>query len=332
VTAPTPESPRRPSSFAVRIVAKRTIATDIVLFELAAPDGADLPPFTAGGHIPIRVPNGRMRTYSLCNDPATLNRYDIAVKREANGRGGSISLIDQTAVGDLLTVGRPRNLFPLTGNPARYIFIAGGIGITPFRSMMAHLQRTGDKPFKLYYFTRSADHMAFRDEFMDPGLRGRVTLHHDGGDPAQAFDLWPALEHPKGAYVYCCGPRGLMDAVRDMTGHWPQSAVHFEDFGTANLAPSKLTPPVNAAFTIRLAKSGLTLTVPPDRTILDVVRAAGVEAASSCESGTCGTCFTGLLGGEADHRDHSLTDTERARAMLICVSRGKAGTELVLDL
>jgi phthalate 4,5-dioxygenase reductase component len=330
VTAPAPESPRRLSSFAVCIVAKRTIATDIILFELVAADGAELPPFTAGGHIPIRVPNGRMRTYSLCNDPATLDRYDIAVKREANGRGGSISLIDQTAVGQLLTVGRPRNLFPLTGNPASYIFIAGGIGITPIRSMIAELQRTGNKPFKLYYFTRSADQMAFRDEFADASLRDRVTLHHDGGDPGKAFDLWPVLEHPTGAHVYCCGPRGLMDAVRDMTGHWAQSAVHFEDFGTANLTPAKL--PINAAFTIRLARSGLTLTVPPDRTILDVVRAAGVEAASSCESGTCGTCFTGLLGGDADHRDHSLTDAERTRAMLICVSRGKAGAELVLDL
>jgi phthalate 4,5-dioxygenase reductase component len=234
--ADTPAQGRK-RSLALRITAKREIAQDIHFFDLQWPDGGILPEFTAGAHIPVRIPNGRMRSYSLCNDPTERHRYCLAVKRDSGGRGGSINLIDATAVGDTLTIAPPRNLFPLEGNPASYIFIAGGIGITPIRSMIAHLTAIGGKPFKLFYFTRSPEQMAFRDEFTPPALQDKATLHHDGGDPAKAFDLWPVLEHPKAAHIYCCGPRGLMNAVRDMTGHWPKSAVHFEDF-SAGITPA----------------------------------------------------------------------------------------------
>jgi phthalate 4,5-dioxygenase reductase component len=318
----------RKRGITVRIVAKREIAQDIHFFDLQLPDGGDLPAFSAGAHIPVRVPNGRMRSYSLCNDPTERHRYCLAVKRDSNGRGGSINLIDATVVGDTLNIAPPRNLFPLEGNPASHIFIAGGIGITPIRSMIAHLTASGAKPFKLYYFTRSPEQMAFRDEFLAPAFGGKVTLHHDGGDPAKAFDLWPVLETPKGAHIYCCGPRGLMDAVRDMTGHWSRSAVHFEDFG-AGIAPAKVA--TDAAFTVKLAKTGLTLAVPADKSILEVIRAAGIDAASSCESGTCGTCRCSLLSGTAEHRDMVLAEHERAKSIMICVSRAKGG-ELVLDM
>jgi phthalate 4,5-dioxygenase reductase component len=310
----------------LRIAAKREIAQDIHFFDLQLPDGGALPEFTAGAHIPVRVPNGRMRSYSLCNDPTERHRYCLAVKRDGQGRGGSVNLIDGTEVGDTLTIAPPRNLFPLVGNPTSTILIAGGIGITPIRSMIAHLTAEG-KPFKLYYFTRSPEQMAFRDEFSSPDLRGKITMHHDGGDAAKAFDLWPVLETPKAAHIYCCGPRGLMDAVRDMTGHWPSSAVHFEDFGAGIAAPAAADP----AFTVKLARTGSTLAVPPGQSILEVVRAAGIDAASSCESGTCGTCRCPLLSGEADHRDHVLAEHERATNIMICVSRAKGG-ELVLDL
>lgn len=223
-------APGRKRGLVLQITAKREIAQDIHFFDLQLPDGGELPAFTAGAHIPVRIPNGRMRSYSLCNDPTERHRYCLAVKRDSNGRGGSINLIDATAIGDTLTIASPRNLFPLEGNPANYIFIAGGIGITPIRSMIAHLTATSDTPFKLYYFTRSPEQMAFRDEFTAPEFHGKVTLHYDVGDPTQAFDLRPVLEHPKAVHIYCCGPRGLMDAVRNMTSHWPKSAVHFEDF------------------------------------------------------------------------------------------------------
>jgi len=310
----------------VRISAKEPVAEDICLFELRAPDGGPLPAFTPGAHLGVRVPTGEMRKYSLCNDPDETDRYMIAVKKDHGGRGGSVSLIDQTKEGDELAVTPPRNDFELKAGPSSYIFIAGGIGITPIRAMIKHLIATKGKPFKLYYFTRTPAMMAFREEFNEPAFRGKVVIHHDGGDPEKAYDLWPVLEEPKGAHIYCCGPRGLMEAVRDMTGHWSSAAVHFEDFGAAKARPEDNTP-----FVVRLAKSGESYEVPVDKSILEVLREAGKTLPSSCESGTCGTCRTRLVEGEADHRDLALSDHERARNIMICVSRAKS-PELVLDL
>ncbi len=272
------------------------------------------------------MPNGETRKYSLCNSCEDRDRYVITVKRENGGRGGSISLIEQTQEGDQLAVTPPRNDFELKPGPASYIFIAGGIGITPIRSMIKHVMATSAKPFKLYYFTRSPEMTAFREEFSGPEFRGKVVIHHDNGDPEKAYDLWPVLEEPKGAHVYCCGPRPLMEAVRDMTGHWSSSAIHFEDFGA-----SRARPEDNTLFTVRLAKSGESFDIPVDKTILEVLREAGKVLPSSCESGTCGTCKTKLLSGEADHRDLALSEHERARHIMICVSRAKS-RELVLDL
>jgi phthalate 4,5-dioxygenase reductase subunit len=301
-------------------------AADIRQFELRREDGGALPEFTPGAHLHVQVPNGASRRYSLCNDPAERERYVIAVKREAAGRGGSISLVDGARDGNLLTITALRNDFVLGCNPASYIFIAGGIGITPILSMIRHLQSSGGKPFKLYYLTRSAELTAFHAELNAPGYRGKVFVHHDNGDPAQAFDLWPVLEQPRGAHVYCCGPRPLMEAVRDMTGHWSAAAMHFEDFGAAAAAASADTD-----FTIRLARSGATYSVPAGTSILEILRQNGHNIASSCEAGSCGTCRTRLLGGEADHRDLVLAEHERASEIMVCVSRARGG-ELVLDL
>lgn len=310
----------------VTIADKQMIAQDICLFELRPLNGEPLAPFTPGAHLGITVPNGEMRKYSLCNDPDEADRYVIAVKKELGGRGGSVSLIDETQTGDEIAITPPRNDFALKPGPSSYILIAGGIGITPIRAMIKHLMATRAKPFKLYYFTRCPEMMAFRDEFMAPEFRGKVVIHHDGGDPDKAYDLWPVLEEPKGAHLYCCGPRGLMEAVRDMTGHWSSAAVHFEDFGAAKARPEDNTP-----FTVVLAKSGERFEVPIDKSILEVLREAGKILPSSCESGTCGTCRTRLVSGEPDHRDLALAEHERARNIMICVSRAKSA-ELVLDL
>ena len=311
----------------LRVLSTARIATDIHQFELARADGGDLPEFTPGAHLRVRVPSGQIRCYSLTNDPAERHRYVIAVKREAAGRGGSASLVDGVAAGGQLPVSAPRNAFALTGKPASYLFIAGGIGITPILSMMRHLEAAGGKPFKLYYLTRSPEMTAFRDELAAPERRGRVVIHHDGGDPAAGYDLWPVLEQPKGAHVYCCGPRGLMEAVKDMTGHWPTSAVHFEDFGIGAAQATADDRP----FTVRLARSGQEFAVPAGASLLDTLRARGVKVASSCESGTCGTCRTRLIAGEADHRDLVLAPHERAGNIMVCVSRARSDT-LILDL
>lgn len=311
----------------VRVARAEQAAEGIQLFELIALDGGDLAPFTAGAHIFVRAPNGLVRRYSLCNDPNERDRYAIAVKREADGRGGSASLVDETRPGDELHISAPRNDFALAGNPASYLFIAGGIGITPILSMVRFLRTSGGRPFKLYYLSRSPAETAFRDELSQPELRGKVVLHHDGGDPERAYDLWPVLEQPKGAHLYCCGPRGLMESVRDMTGHWSSSSVHFEDFGAGQAARAADDAPLR----VRLARSGDVVDVPAGVSILEALRMTGRQLASSCESGTCGTCRVGLVSGDVDHRDLALSDHERAHTILVCVSRARS-PELVLDL
>jgi phthalate 4,5-dioxygenase reductase component len=273
------------------------------------------------------VPNGETRRYSLCNDPAEQDRYVIAVKREAAGRGGSMSLVDGAKIKDELLVSAPRNDFELTGNPASYLFIAGGIGITPILSMIRGLRSTGGRPFKLYYLTRSPEMTAFREELTAPDYRGKVVIHHDHGHPDKSYDLWPLVEQPKGAYLYCCGPRGLMEAVRDMTGHWSSASVHFEDFGAGKAARAADDQP----FRVRLARSGEVIDIPAGKSALEVLRAKGYQISSSCESGTCGSCKVGLLEGEADHRDLVLSDHERANTFMVCVSRAYS-PELLLDL
>ena len=167
---------------------------------------------------------------------------------------------------------------------------------------------------------------AYREEFAAPELRGKVVVHHDHGDPGKSLDLWPVLEKPKGTHLYCCGPKGLMDAVRDMTGHWPTSAVHFEDFGAGKTARTADDKP----FVVRLGEDGEPIDVPANVSILEALRAQGHRIPSSCESGTCGTCRMKLLAGEADHRDLVLTDTERLSEIMVCVSRAHS-PELVVD-
>jgi phthalate 4,5-dioxygenase reductase component len=221
----------------LQLTAKQQIATDIHAFELRDPTGAQLPAFTAGAHVPVRVPNGRMRRYSLCNDPAERDRYVIAVKREAGGTGGSISLVDDTKTGDPLALANPRNEFELDAAAPGFLFIAGGIGVTPMRSMIMHLMGSDRRPFTLYYFTRSPEMTAFRDEFSRPALAPHVVLHHDGGEPTRGFDLGPVLATPTGDHIYCCGPKGLMNTVRRLSSHWPQAQVHFEDFNSGDAAP-----------------------------------------------------------------------------------------------
>ena len=308
----------------LRVAQADMIADDIRAFELVRADGGELPEFTAGAHVAVQVPNGSLRKYSLCNDPADRDRYVIAVKGEDPGTGGSRSMVDQAKVGDDVMVSPPRNNFALVKSPAGYLFIAGGIGITPIMSMVRHLAGSGGR-FKLVYCTRNVDGTPFRDELAAPALRGKVIIHHDGGDLARAYDLWPLLEQPKGQHLYCCGPRGMMAAVRDMTGHWPASAVHFEAF----TEPARRKPD-DRPFTVRLARSGETVAVPVGVTILEALRAAGHAVPSSCESGSCGTCRTALISGEADHRDLVLAEHERHNTIMVCVSRAKSD-ELAID-
>ncbi|MEP6702173.1 MAG: PDR/VanB family oxidoreductase [Betaproteobacteria bacterium] len=301
----------------LRVQHAALIAQDIRELRLADPDGSELPPFTPGSHLLIQAPGGMTRRYSLTNPPSERAHYQIAVKRDAQGRGGSISMVDDINVGDLVHVSLPRNEFELNENAPSYIFIAGGIGITPIRSMVRHLQNTSGKPFKLFYLTRAPAMTAYLDEFSATDFQSRAVIHHDHGNPDQSFDLWPFLEKPKGAHIYCCGPSVLMDAVRDMTGHWPTSAIHFEDFSARNVAHARDDKP----FLVRFGATGELIEVAADQSILEALRSQGHRVPSSCESGTCGSCRMKLLAGVADHRDLVLTDSERQREIMVCVSR-----------
>jgi len=315
----------QPGMMPLRVTRNDKIADGINLIEFRDLDGKPLPEFTAGAHIAIRVPNGLLRKYSLCNDPSERDRYQVAVKREANGRGGSANLIDSVKAGDRLMVAPPVNDFALPPRAQDFLFIAGGIGITPIMAMIREVQRQG-KRFRLFYCTRSPQTTAFAGELSAPEFKGLVTIHHDRGDPACSLDLKPILAERKNReHLYCCGPRPLMEAVRHMTDHWSSTAVHFEAFSEAETHKAGDKP-----FRVRLARSGKVLEVPVTKTILEVLRESGLDVPSSCETGTCGTCRTKLLAGEADHRDLVLADHERKDQIMICVSRARSD-EITID-
>ncbi|MFM0089396.1 PDR/VanB family oxidoreductase [Paraburkholderia sediminicola] len=313
------------------VTARTEIAEDIFLFELRAPDRAALPTFTPGAHLLVRTPAGSERRYSLCNAPAEHDRYVIAVKLDASGRGGSASMVRDVQVGMRLEVAAPENYFPLTDGASSYLLIAGGIGITPLRAMIAELDaRNAD--YRLLYCTRTPESTAFLDELATPELAARVTVHHDYGKRERSVALAPFLAAREGdTHLYCCGPRPLMQAVREAASHWPSSAVHFEDFGTSEFTGPHGETHGEKAFTVRLARSGECVSVQPGQTILDALRAHGIDTPSSCEAGTCGSCRTRLIAGEVEHRDFVLDEDEYDSAIMICVSRARSD-EIVLDI
>lgn len=304
---------------------KCMLTDDICEFELCDPSGASLPEFTPGAHVNITTPAGHVRSYSLSNDHAETHRYVIAVKRERDGRGGSRSIVDEAHEGTCILLSPPSNAFALV-DAKRCLLIAGGIGITPILAMLRAVVRRGAVQVQLIYCTRSARQTAYRPELLAPPFAALVTLHHDLGRPSDAFDFWPLFRTPDPAtHIYCCGPTPLMEHVRALTMHWPESAIHFEDFAGVSAVNEN-----GIAFRIRRAASGEVYEVPANRSALDALRNAGFKMRSSCESGTCGTCRTRLVSGEVEHRDLVLTELERRQYMMPCVSRA-AGDEIELD-
>ena len=313
----------------VRLQSIAKEADEIASFELAAFDGRDLPPFAAGAHVDVHLPGGLVRQYSLCNPPSERHRYVVAVLREAGGRGGSLAMHDSLHVGDVLTISEPQNHFPLHEEARRHLLIAGGIGVTPLLAMVHRLNAIG-ADYELHYCTRIAEKTAFR-AVLNRIASERVHYHHDGGDPGKGVDLTKLLwTHEMGTHLYCCGPAGLMAAVKTASGHWPVGTVHFEFFAPPPAAPAGQAA-ADGSFEIKLAASGESFVVPADKTILQVLRDHGYDLDSSCESGTCGTCMTALVEGEPDHRDFVLDDDQRQSHIMVCVSRAKSAT-LVLDL
>ncbi len=317
--------------FGVRVAAIQDQTPRIREFELVG-DGAALPPFEAGAHIEVAVGEGVIRSYSLANDPRDTDRYVIAVLREPDGRGSSW-LHGSVQVGDTLQIAGPRNAFPLREEAAEHVLVAGGVGITPIRSMIHRLQAIG-APFRVIYCTRTAADTAYRAELLD-AHGPRLLLHHDEGDAGRSLDLAAALrDRPVGAHAYVCGPRGLIEAAKAATAHWPAGTVHVELFASP---PPEALCAADAGgdqpFEVVLARSGRTLHVPADKSILEVLLGAGVKTPYVCREGWCGNCETVLLGGKADHRDDILEDDQKAAqdTIHICISRAMPGEQLILD-
>lgn len=316
----------------VRVVRSWREAEGIQAYELRPAEGDALPAFEPGAHLDVHVPGGPVRQYSLCNDAQETHRYVIAVQRDAGGRGGSRALHDGVREGDTLCVGPPRNSFPLLFARS-YVLVAGGIGITPLLAMARVLQRTG-ADWRLHYCTRSPERTAFLAELAAAPFAERVHVHHDGGDAARAMDMRGVLAtRPPGARLYCCGPAGLMKAVREAaTFHqWPREKVHFESF-TAEGAGAALSAE-DTEFDVTIRSTGQVLRVPRGQSVLNVLRRNGLKVPSDCEAGSCGTCVTRVCEGQPEHRDSFFTPGEPAGdgRMLICVSRAKS-KQLVLDL
>ena len=318
-----PEGAPEAERLRMRVAARRALTPHIDEFVLEPVGDATLPPFGAGAHVTVRTPSGAMRRYSLIGPGESPQSYTIALKREPQSRGGSASMHDEASVGHELEVFAPENSFPLR-DAEGYLLIAGGIGVTPIYAMAQELVAKG-KDFRVIYCTRSSEDTAYLDELT--ALCGdRLTVHHDQGDEDLVYDFWDHFEEVAPAHVYCCGPQPLMEEIKAISGHWPEGRVNFEDF-----KPVEVVRADDAAFDVELAKAGRTVTVPEDRSILEALRDAGLATTSSCESGTCGTCKTGLLAGDVDHRDMVLMDEEKGERIMICVSRARSGN-LVLDL
>lgn len=302
------------------------VAEDIVALTLADPSGAALPAWTPGAHIDLVLDDTHVRQYSLCGQTADPAHWRVAVLKVHDGRGGSALVHRNLGERATVRVRGPRNHFPLL--PARrYLFIAGGIGITPLLPMIAEAAAAG-ADWRLLYGGRSRSSMAFLDELARYGDRVSIVPQDESG----MLDLAAELGEPQPEMkVYCCGPEGLLSAAERLCETWPRGTLHIERFSAK--ADSAIAVDGDLPFELVLQRSGLTLTVPPDRSVFDVIRDAGVSVLGSCLEGICGTCETEVIDGDVDHRDSVLTaeEQETNEFMMICVSRCRS-SRLTLDL
>ena len=320
----TPEYPLE-----LEVVAARSLTEEIRHLVLRRVDGGVLPPFEAGAHVDLCVQLGQgvkeKRSYSLINSEDTNGQYEIAVKRERDGRGGS-HFMHTLVPGQRVRCKEPNNQFKLASEPQYAVLIAGGIGITPILSMARTLQARGIA-FEMHYGARHPDLMAFQEEVMR-ATYNKAQLYFDRGPTQRAMDLTQILlAHEPQRHVYVCGPKPLLDAVRQHASDigWPEHHVHFEVFGS--VAQTGDQP-----FTLMLQKSSRTLHVPARKSILDAMIEAGLDPMFDCKRGECGTCAVKVLSGAPDHRDYALSASDREEdcLMCICVSRCTSGT-LTLD-
>lgn len=322
------------ASIPARVAQRRWATPSVLELILEAPDATALPEAAAGAHIDLDLGNGLVRQYSLVDPaPSGSQRYRIGVKVQADGRGGSRSVAEQLQEGGPVILGAPRNLFPLEAQAQRpVLLVAGGIGITPIHAMASELQRTPGAVWQLHYAFSCHAEAYFPSAWLQDDARVSLYESHPSHGTGRMLDLQALVGQAVaqgGADIYCCGPTGLMDALARCCEGQPGIRYVQESFEAPDLAPDGS----ETAFDVTLARSGRTIRVAADRSILDALREAGVSVPSSCEQGICGACETPVLAGTPLHRDAILSPGEQAaaRSMMICCSRASTPA-LTLDL
>lgn len=312
----------------VKVKQKVDAADGIVAFTLVPAEGGDLPPFEAGAHVDVELPNGLVRQYSLCGSPGATAAYELGILLEEGGRGGSRSAHEDVEEGSALRISAPRNLFPLQPT-GRSVLLAGGIGVTPILAMAEALSAAG-RDFEFHYCCRSPKRAAFLERIKDSAYADKVSVHFDDGDDAQKLNVKDVLGDPgPDTHVYFCGPEGFIDFILKSTTDlgWNTANVHLERFDAVPVIEEG-----DMAFDVEIASSGQLIQVAADQTVLDALVSAGVDVPVSCEQGICGTCVMKVIEGEPDHRDMFFTDEEHAAndQFTPCCSRAKT-KRLVID-
>lgn len=310
----------------VRVAKVYAVTSSVRAFRLEALGGGILPSFLPGAHVGLWLPDSsRVRQYSIASSAMELDHYLIGVKREQNGRGGSRYLFEQVREGDVLIMSKPTNSFALVLQARRHVLLGGGIGVTPLLSMADSLSRAG-MDFELHMLARTEGEAPFFAD-MQARYEGRFHPHFDQGDPRRSMDIEAFIQGiSNGTHLYCCGPSGLIEAVRVHSQLLGEN-VHFEAFS----ARETNTEP-NSNFTVSVADTGEMFGVEASESLLDALRSRGYEVDSACEVGTCGTCAIRVLSGESDHRDSALSVRDRENGWILsCVSRCR-GERLVVRI
>lgn len=310
------------NTITVKVVDRTVGADGVVQLELKSTTEMPLPPFEPGAHVDVYLANGLVRQYSLCNFQPEPDSYEIAIGLTELSRGGSIYMHEKVTIGDTLQISAPRNNFALVPDASRYVFVAGGIGITPILSMIRWCEMS-HKNWQLLYTVRSRKRAAYLEQLLAFG-GDRIHLHFDDEKDGYA-DVKQYLSHlGEGDHVYCCGPEPLMNAVEQATLGHPRHAVHFERFSAP--ASDAATTATDTAFVVRLKRSNMDVSVSADKSILESLEEAGISLPFSCREGLCRSCETAVCSGVPDHRDYVLSDEERDsnQTMMICVSRSKS--------
>ena len=288
----------------------------VTRFEFKRKDGNRFPTFSAGAHTVVHMRDGdrqRLNPYSLMSDPADTETYAISVRRDDEGRGGSLFMHNNVKVGDAMEITYPVNLFSLDLRAKKHVFLAGGIGITPFMAMIAQLERSSDS-WELHYSVRTEALGTYVDQLVSKSPN-KVRIYYD--DPSQSINLENLLDgQPLGTNVYVCGPKGMIDWVHKTAAAagWPDANVHSEEF---------TAPQPGKEFQVRLCRSEKTITVGENESLLEAMEREGVDAPFLCRGGACGQCETNVVSsdGEFIHRDHWLEPDEHGNKIMPCVSR-----------